>query len=62
MSKFLFASGIIGVVLWVLALIGYIMNIASFVHELGGPLTPLFVARVAGLVLFPLGAILGYFA
>lgn len=40
--------------------IGWIMNIVKFVGLLGGDITTWFIARAVGIVLPPLGAILGF--
>lgn len=45
-----------------LGVLGWIANIIKMILSLGDlTLTPLFIARVAGIVFPPLGAILGYF-
>lgn len=44
------------------AVVGWIMNIAKIVGTLGDPtVTPMFVARIVGVFLAPLGAVLGFF-
>ena len=40
--------------------LGWCMNVVSIFQELGGPLDAEFIARIAGIFVFPLGAILGY--
>lgn len=45
----------------VLGIIGWIMNIAAIVPLLEGDFTPWLVARIVGVVFFPLGAVLGWF-
>ena len=45
----------------VLGIIGWIMNIAAIVPLLEGDFTPWLVARIIGVFLFPLGAVLGWF-
>lgn len=42
-------------------IIGWVMNIVSIVHTLSDPITGMFIARLVGTVVFPLGGILGYF-
>ena len=49
----------VGVV--VLGIIGWIMNIAAIVPLLDGDFTPWLIARIVGVVFFPLGAVLGWF-
>lgn len=41
--------------------VGWIANIVGIVHTIGDPITGLFIARLVGTVVFPLGGILGYF-
>ena len=45
----------------VLGIPGWIMNIAAIIPLLDGGFTPWLVARIIGVVLFPLGAVLGWF-
>lgn len=45
----------------VLGIIGWIMNIAAIVPLLEGDVTPWLVARIIGVLFFPLGAVLGWF-
>ena len=57
--KHFFAVVMIAVAL--AALYGYIANVISWFGMLDGPLSAMFIARIVGLLLAPLGAILGYF-
>ena len=41
--------------------VGWVMNVVSIVHTLSDPITGMFIARLVGTVVFPLGGILGYF-
>lgn len=41
-------------------LIGWVMNIVAVVHMVGGPMTTMLVARIVGIPVFILGAILGW--
>jgi len=57
----------VGLVLFWAALVlgglaGYVMNVVDFIHEINGPIGALFVARIVGFFVFPLGAILGWVA
>ena len=45
----------------VLGVIGWIMNIAAIIPLLDGDFTPWLIARIIGVVFFPLGAVLGWF-
>lgn len=40
---------------------GYVSNIINIAHSLGDPITGMFIARLVGVIAFPLGAVLGYF-
>jgi hypothetical protein len=40
--------------------VGWVLNIIDIVHTIGGPLTAMFVARLIGVLAFPLGAVLGF--
>ena len=46
--------------LWVAVIGGWIANVVKFVGMLEGGVTAMFVARIVGMVLAPLGVILGY--
>lgn len=39
---------------------GWIANVVKLVGMLGGDVTAMFIARIAGVVIAPLGAILGF--
>lgn len=41
--------------------IGWVMNIVGIAHTLSDPITGMFIARLVGTVVFPLGGVLGYF-
>lgn len=49
---------VIGIV--IAAVYGWIANIISLVHMLDGNVTAMFVARIAGVFVAPLGSILGF--
>ena len=44
----------------VFGVIGWGMNISKFIMLIGEDITTMFIARLAGILLAPLGAILGY--
>lgn len=58
-------AAIMFIILWftvvVGGLIGYVLNIISIIHTGADPITGMFLARCIGTIVFPLGAILGYF-
>lgn len=62
--KFLQGLGILGVLVWLglicAGIVGWVMNIIAIVHAVSGPLTTLLVVRLIGVLVFPLGAIMGY--
>ena len=47
--------------LLVVGLIGWVMNIVEIVETCCDPLTGMLVVRIAGILIAPLGAVLGYF-
>lgn len=49
-----------GLVIFFLAVGGWIANIVKFVGMLDGEVTAMFIARVVGIFALPLGAVLGY--
>jgi len=49
------------VTFWVGGTIGWIINIVKIVHHLSEPLTAMMVFRMVGIIVAPLGAILGFF-
>lgn len=42
-------------------LVGWIMNVVAIIGSMGDAITGLFIARLVGTVVFPLGGVLGYF-
>lgn len=44
-----------------LGVLGWIFNIAKIIGSAGDPITGLFIARIAGVPIAILGAVLGYF-
>lgn len=53
--------GFFFIVFWLAFVGGWIANIVKFVGLLGGPLETWFFARLVGIVVAPLGALLGWF-
>jgi hypothetical protein len=49
--------------LWIAVLVGYIANIVGVISMsvAGAALTTLFLGKLVGVVIFPLGVVLGYF-
>ena len=55
-------AGILILIVWALAIGGWIANVVKFVGMLGAnEVTTMFIARVIGIPVGPLGAVLGYF-
>lgn len=46
--------------IWILGLIGWVMNIVKIVGTFGDLLTGMFVARCIGVFIAPIGAVLGW--
>ena len=46
--------------LWLMVILGYVINIVKFVVNLDGGVTAMFIARAIGFVVAPLGVVLGY--
>ena len=54
------ASFVIMMTVWALMLYGWIANIVTLWSSFDDPLTAKMIVRLAGIFVFPLGAILGY--
>lgn len=54
-------AGLFGLAIVVASVIGWILNIVKFFGILDGAVTAMFIARIVGFFLAPLGAVLGYF-
>jgi hypothetical protein len=55
------AFGLMLILLWITMAVGWVMNIVDLFGEAAGAITALFVLRIVGIFVFPLGAILGFF-
>lgn len=53
--------GLVVIGLWLAAIGGWIANIVKLIGMLDGGVTAMFIARIVGALLAPLGAVLGYF-
>lgn len=47
--------------IWVLAVIGWVHNIIDVVHMVNDPITGMFILRCVGIIVAPVGAVLGWF-
>lgn len=54
-------AGLVYLAVLIGLVVGWIMNIFGIIHTLSDPITGMFIARLVGTVVFPLGGILGYF-
>jgi len=48
------------VIVWLACIGGWIANVVKFIGMLDGGVTAMFIARIVGMVLAPLGVLLGY--
>jgi hypothetical protein len=55
-----FGFGAAYVLAIIAGVIGWVLNIIAVVHSLSGPVTAMLVARLVGIPVFILGAILGW--
>jgi hypothetical protein len=46
---------------WIVAAVGWVNNLVALIHTTDMQITTMFVLRIVGLFLFPLGAVLGYY-
>jgi len=53
----------VSVLLWLIVIVGWIMNIVSVISLALAdvPITTLFILKIVGIFIVPLGSILGYF-
>lgn len=61
MNNFVSVVGLCWVFGWIALLVGWVMNIIEIVHTFAGPITGMLIARLVGVIAFPLGGVLGYF-
>ena len=55
------SAGLILIVVWLVLVVGWIMNIVEIVATIADPITGMFILRCVGIVVAPLGGVLGYF-
>lgn len=55
------SAGIVWVMIVLAGVVGWVMNIVKLIGMGADPITGLFVARVVGIFLAPLGSVLGLF-
>ena len=52
--------GLIAFVVWLAAAAGWVMNIIQIVNTVASPITGLFIVKCIGILVAPLGAVLGW--
>lgn len=52
--------GVFIIVLWVAALVGWVLNLIEIIKIVNEPIAGMFVLRCIGIFVAPLGAVLGY--
>lgn len=60
-SKIFKHAWIAGLALVIAGVVGWVMNIITLIGSSADPITGMFVARIIGVFIPPLGAVLGYF-
>ncbi len=64
MYTFMKGLGMFGVLamltLWLAVAIGWILNIIAIVHAVSGPFTTMLAVRLLGVVVVPLGGVMGW--
>lgn len=65
MSRYTSSNTAVGtalLIVWALLIVGWVTNLVKFVGMIGdNEVTTMFIARVVGIPVGPLGAVLGYF-
>lgn len=54
-------TGLLFVGVWLLLIGGWVSNLVKLFGSLDGAVTAMFIARIVGVVVAPLGSLLGYF-
>lgn len=53
--------GILGICIWIAGIAGWIMNLVKVIDSLGLEQTNMFMFRCVGIIVAPIGCVLGYF-
>lgn len=61
MEKTIGGMAIVWLLIVIAAAIGWVMNIITLIGIINDPITGIFIMRVVGIFVPPLGAVLGYF-
>lgn len=48
------------IALWIILILGWVLNIVQLCKVIAAPITGVFIVKVAGIIIAPLGAIMGY--
>ena len=54
------AYGLVFVIVWLTAIVGWVMNVVKIVGQISDPITGMFIFRCVGVLVAPLGAVLGF--
>lgn len=54
-------GGLIVIAIWIAVIYGWIANIVDIIHTVSDPITGMFILRCVGIIVAPVGAIMGYF-
>lgn len=60
LSKIGIASFVLALAFVIAGVTGWVLNIIELANIVGGDITGMFVLRIIGIVIVPLGAVLGY--
>ncbi len=60
MFRFISSLGLFGIVIWLAGTIGWVLNIVKMVSHLQDPITAMEILRMIGIVVAPMGAVLGF--
>ena len=55
------AVALLVILLWITAIVGWIGNVVQVVHAASDPITGVFILKCIGIVVAPLGSVLGIF-
>lgn len=48
------------ILLWIVGIVGWVANLVQVVHQISSPITGLFIIKAIGIVVAPVGVILGW--
>jgi len=60
-SEFVGCASLFYLITLCLGAAGWVMNIIKIVHSVNDPITGMFIARCVGVIVAPVGAVLGWF-